>query len=513
MSKIYFSCNIIIFDSYQFSVNTSLNKNIKNNILSKSQITNINKELIIDGKSRINFFNENNISLFNTFMERDITYFPVIRIFGTTKSGQKCCVNIHNYFPYFYVGITKENYFNYNNEESLRAFAISLESTFIEYRTEIGRKSLFQSENKEKESESNNNINLPEPEQIIHNITPVSKTNIYGYYSTESTFLKVECYNPGDIKDLMFILSQNGVNNNFYQCFDAHISYSTHFFGDFNLSGMSMLQIKNFSVRGGIPEGTYDIDYEKNFTIFQKNIKWDNNKNDELNNEYNNSSEIPKEEIVKFINKYNEFMIWDKRYIDLMNLNIKYNTFNKSSNSPLEIDCTINDIIIDNIDTKEENEELLNAQDVNKEVNISNLKLHIKHCTSLIDLWKEEIRRRKNSNLPPLKFEKISDQGVYTLTEDFFIKRKEEAEFLLKLNFEIKKDEINLEELQFLLMDEDALNNDIKTNNEINMNKSNIKQMIDAKLNFRNKYMEQFYGHSYEWYKEHYNKSLFQNIY
>ena len=513
MSKIYFSCNIIIFDSYQFSVNTSLNKNIKNNILSKSQITNINKELIIDGKSRINFFNENNISLFNTFMERDITYFPVIRIFGTTKSGQKCCVNIHNYFPYFYVGITKENYFNYNNEESLRAFAISLESTFIEYRTEIGRKSLFQSENKEKESESNNNINLPEPEQIIHNITPVSKTNIYGYYSTESTFLKVECYNPGDIKDLMFILSQNGVNNNFYQCFDAHISYSTHFFGDFNLSGMSMLQIKNFSVRGGIPEGTYDIDYEKNFTIFQKNIKWDNNKNDELNNEYNNSSEIPKEEIVKFINKYNDFMIWDKRYIDLMNLNIKYNTFNKSSNSPLEIDCTINDIIIDNIDTKEENEELLNAQDVNKEVNISNLKLHIKHCTSLIDLWKEEIRRRKNSNLPPLKFEKISEQGVYTLTEDFFIKRKEEAEFLLKLNFEIKKDEINLEELQFLLMDEDALNNDIKTNNEINMNKSNIKQMIDAKLNFRNKYMEQFYGHSYEWYKEHYNKSLFQNIY
>ena len=516
MSKIYFSCNIIIFDSYQLSVNTSLNKNIKNNISLKSQITNNTiKEIIIDDKNKINFFTENKISLYNSFMNRDITYFPVIRIFGTTKSGQKCCVNIHNYFPYFYIGITKDNYFNYNNQESLRAFAISLENTFIEYRIEIGRKSLFQSESKDKEkdSDNNNNLNFKEPEQIIHNITPVSKTNIYGYYSTESTFLKVECYNPSDIKDLMFILSQNGVNNNFYQCFDAHISYSTHFFGDFKLSGMSTLQIKNFSIRGGVPDNSYDIDYKKNFTIFQKNIKWDNSTNDELINVYNNNSEIPKEEIVKFIDKYNDFMIWDKKYIDLMNINIKYNTFNKSSNSPLEIDCTIDDIIIDNIDTNEENEELLNAQDVNKEVNISNLKLHIKHCTSLIDLWKEEIRRRKNSNLPPLKFEKISDQGVYTLTGDFFIKKKEESEFLLKLNYEIKNNEINLEELQFLLMDENDINNDINTNNETDIIKANINQMIDKKLNYRNKYMEQFYGHSYEWYKEHYNKSLFQNIF
>ena len=125
MSKIYFSCNIIIFDSYQFSVNTYINKNIKNNISSKSQINNENKEIIIDNKNRIDFFSENKISLYNTFMNRDITFFPVIRIFGTTKSGQKCCVNIHNYFPYFYIEIKKENYFNYNNQKYLRAFAIS----------------------------------------------------------------------------------------------------------------------------------------------------------------------------------------------------------------------------------------------------------------------------------------------------------------------------------------------------------------------------------------------------
>ena len=515
MSKIFFSCNIIIFDSYQLSTSPPLNKNKKDNILSKSQIININKELIKEDKNKINFFSENNISLFNTFMNREIAYFPIIRIFGSTKSGQKCCVNIHKYFPYFFIGITKDNYFNYNNEETLKAFAISLETTFIEYRTEIGRKSLFQADSKDKEN--NNNNQLPkEPEQVIHKITPVNKTNIYGYYKEESVFLKVECYNPGDIKDLMFILSQSCINNSFYQCYDAHISYSTHFFGDFNLSGMSMIQIKNFSVRGGLPDGNYEIDYRKKFTIFPKNIKWDcSDNNDIINNDYDINNEIPKEEIIKFIDKYNDFMIWDKKYIDLMKLNIKYNTFNKSSSSPLEIDCTIDDIIVDNSNNNEEHEELLqfDNEEVNKEVNISNLKMHIRHCTSLIDLWKEEIRRRKNSKLPPLKFEKISDQGVFTLTEDSFIKRKEESEYLLRFNYEIKKNDINLEELQFLFLDENDINTNMNEISDLNNNKNNIKEMINNKLNYRNKYIEKYYGHSYEWYKDHYNKSLFQNIF
>ena len=110
------------------------------------------------------------------------------------------------------------------------------------------------------------------------------------------------------------------------------------------------------------------------------------------------------------------------------------------------------------------------------------------------------------------KFEKISDQGVFTLTEDFFIKKKEESEFLLKLNYEIKNkdNDINLEELKFLLEDNE-INNNLSELEDLNNN--NIKEIINTKLNFRNKYLEKFYGHSYEWYKEHYNKSLFQNIF
>lgn len=35
-------------------------------------------------------------------------YVPIIRIFGIALSGQKCCLHIHNVFPYFYIKINKE---------------------------------------------------------------------------------------------------------------------------------------------------------------------------------------------------------------------------------------------------------------------------------------------------------------------------------------------------------------------------------------------------------------------
>lgn len=33
---------------------------------------------------------------------------PVIRVFGATPSGQRCCVHVHNAFPYCYVEYTQE---------------------------------------------------------------------------------------------------------------------------------------------------------------------------------------------------------------------------------------------------------------------------------------------------------------------------------------------------------------------------------------------------------------------
>ena len=516
MSNIYFSCNIIVFDTYQLPSKPQLNNPNKQDISSKSQIINNNNnkksQLILKDKNKqiinYDFFTENNINLYNPFMNRDIESFPVIRIFGTTKSGQKCCINIHDYFPYFYISITKENYFNYKNKDTLQAFAIALEKAYIEYKTEMNKSKYFKSEEPEKD---NSQIIIRDQEQIIHNITLVYKTNIYGYYNKESPFLKVECYNPLDIKNLMYLLDQEKINNKRYQCFDAHISYCTHFFGDFNLFGMGTIKIKKFSVREIIQDKINDIDFRKKFTFFQKNIQWEN-----PNNNICIEEDVTNEEIINFIQKNNDFMVWNKKYIELMKVDVKYNNFNKSSSSPIEIDCTKDDIIVENIEEEVNLENVTNENqvnkdenfmDLNKEVNISNLKMHITHCVSLIDLWKEEIKRRKKNNLSPLKFEKISDQGVFTLTEDSFIKKKEESEFLLRKNFKVEDIFLDLEDLNFLSLE------DNNSNNSSIIEHNDIKDLIEKRLNYRNKYIEKYYGHSYEWYKAKYNKSLFQNIF
>ena len=65
----------------------------------------------------------------------------------------------------------------------MRAFAITLENTFIEYRTEIGRKNLFQNMENNKDKDNNDFPIIKEPEQVIHNIIPEYKTNIYGNQS------------------------------------------------------------------------------------------------------------------------------------------------------------------------------------------------------------------------------------------------------------------------------------------------------------------------------------------
>lgn len=33
---------------------------------------------------------------------------PIIRIFGSTASGQKCCLHVHNVYPHFYIKLSDD---------------------------------------------------------------------------------------------------------------------------------------------------------------------------------------------------------------------------------------------------------------------------------------------------------------------------------------------------------------------------------------------------------------------
>ena len=463
LNNLFFYSNIIVFDEYFLNP--------------EKDCINIESINSTENIKFIDFFKENKIEIYNKFMKRAIFRFPIIRIFGATLLGQKCCINIHNYYPYFFIEINEMNYFNYEDENILRKFAYLLENSYIQYLNDLTEK--YANFNKYNYKPNQNNI----PTQIIHNITIEKKTNIYGYYNSLSTFLKIECYNSKDIKGLMTLLSGKVIMEKIFQCFDAHISYCTHFFGDFNLFGMGLIKLKNISFRYKIPNNSF-IDFINSVTKFNNNIIWDI-KNEKLSN--------IKNEEKQFILHNNEYMVWDDYMIKEMNYDIQYNNFNKSSKSEIEIDCVCENIIIIKNELSE-NENHDNSIDNNKQVDISNLKNHIKHCTSLINLWKEEIERREKFNIEKLIFEKISDQNFFELTENYLITHKEITEKLLKMNFIITNS------------NENQIKNNNESINEMMINSEQITKILNIKDIDSKKY-----EHSYALYKKKYINSLYDS--
>ncbi|XP_012275886.1 uncharacterized protein LOC105697279 isoform X2 [Orussus abietinus] len=153
---------------------------------------------------------------FSEFRGSEIRHVPVIRVFGSTSTGEKTCLHIHGVFPYMYVPYTGEE----DGDSLAYRLAASLDSAI---NISLGS--------------AGSNI------QHVFKIQRVSGVPFYGYHTREHQFFKIYFYNPAMVKRAADLLQNGSVLDRSLQPHEAHIPYVMQFMIDYNLYGMSAINL------------------------------------------------------------------------------------------------------------------------------------------------------------------------------------------------------------------------------------------------------------------------------
>ncbi|XP_046836195.1 DNA polymerase zeta catalytic subunit isoform X3 [Vespa crabro] len=159
---------------------------------------------------------------FSEFRGNEIKHVPVIRIFGSTLTGEKTCLHIHGVFPYIYVPCTIK--------ENINSFMHRLSSSI---------------DNAINVSSGKTTCNT----QHVYKIQLVRGIPYYGYHETEYLFFKIYFYNPFIIKKVADLLQDGVICNLKLQPHEAHIPFILQFMIDYNLYGMNLINIKKIKHR------------------------------------------------------------------------------------------------------------------------------------------------------------------------------------------------------------------------------------------------------------------------
>ncbi|KAJ2970500.1 hypothetical protein NQ176_g8155 [Zarea fungicola] len=156
---------------------------------------------------------------------------PVIRIFGSTETGQKVCAHVHGAFPYLFVeyegGLCQDEVgsFIYRLHLSIdHALAVSFR------RDEKGLNARF-----------------------VARITLVKGVPFYGYHVGYRFFLKIYMFNPMVMTRLADLLQQGAIMKQKFQPYEAHLQYLSQFMIDYNLFGCDYLDASRTVFRAPVP--------------------------------------------------------------------------------------------------------------------------------------------------------------------------------------------------------------------------------------------------------------------
>ncbi|KAI7641974.1 putative DNA polymerase zeta catalytic subunit, partial [Hortaea werneckii] len=147
---------------------------------------------------------------------------PVIRVFGSTETGQKVCAHIHGAFPYLFVPYTEglgkdevERYIKTLRDSIDHALALS-------YRR---------------------NPYDPRNATFVAHISLVKGVPFFGYHVGYRHFLKIYLLNPQHMTRFTDLLQQGAIMKQVFQPYEAHLQYLLQWMCDFNLYGCAYIEL------------------------------------------------------------------------------------------------------------------------------------------------------------------------------------------------------------------------------------------------------------------------------
>lgn len=174
---------------------------------------------------------------------------PVLRVFGTTTSRQKICVNVHLCYPYFFVPFPMDSTDPLRPERVIRLcqrFAVSLNHAIA----------LALRQNPTGPSAAANYAGGTDPKHLhVASVMLVKGTPFYGYHLGHSYFLKVSLVNPNRMRIAVEQLHKPVVLGREWQPHEAHLSHVLQFMCDYDLYGCGWLDLSGGTFRDPMPEG------------------------------------------------------------------------------------------------------------------------------------------------------------------------------------------------------------------------------------------------------------------
>jgi DNA polymerase zeta len=172
------------------------------------------------------------------FIEALDSAVPVVRIFGSTASGERACVYIHGAYPYLYFRPEDITDKDFTTLEKVTRFIEPMRWN-IEKILNARRKATA-----EVAAAANKDLNKKpwtskKFQTHVHKIEVVMKYTMYGFYPDKVPFVKIYLRNPQDINKVVAIL-EDGALGRVYQPFESHVPFLLQFTTDNNITPMGI---------------------------------------------------------------------------------------------------------------------------------------------------------------------------------------------------------------------------------------------------------------------------------